>query len=384
MMIRVPRPQYEKEGFPLANILDYIDWRGDLPFTAVPFNEVDNLIFSQLCYLDLDNLVPEDPSRTPVRLEHAYDRFFERHPLKSTNLGFILPKAILLLADRARRAPRFRDVCITGFVNHVDTRLQEQFSATTFLLGDGSACVAFRGTDDTLIGWKEDFNMAFSPTVPAQADASRYLDSVLRAIPRPLHLSGHSKGGNLAVYSAVHVDPADRVRITDIYSNDGPGFHPQILASEAFRAMQHKIRCIVPESSIVGMLLNHREPYRIVQSTAKGLFQHDGFSWKLIGDRFCTSDALSNESRLIDQTLTLWLSQMDNAAREAFVDSMFEILSSNHARTLTELNEDRKALIASLRNIDPKTREMLSKLVVLLADRGAKSLFEKKDKNKKK
>ncbi len=368
----------------MANILDYLDWRGDLSFTAAPFNEVDNLIFTQLCFLNLDHFVSADPHALPVRLGHAIDRYFERHPLGSTSIGAILPPDILTLADRARRTTRFRDVCLCGYVNRIDTKLQMQFSATTYLLGDGSAYVAFRGTDDTLVGWKEDFNMAFTPTVPAQSHAAKYLTDILAAIPHPLHLGGHSKGGNLAVYAAVHADPVYRPRILDVYSNDGPGFYSHLLASDSFRAMQSKIRSIVPESSIVGMLLDHEEPYRIVKSTAKGLFQHDGFSWQLTGTSFDTIDTLSEESRLVDRTLRRWLSGMNNATRAEFVDSMYQVLSAGNAKTLTDLNTDRKALVASLRNLDPTTRDMLLKLVVLLADQGTKSLFEKKDKKPKK
>lgn len=368
----------------MANILDYLDWRGDLPFTAAPFNEIDNLIFTQLCFLDLDNLVPSDPAGMPVRLEHAVDRYFERHPIESTSMGMIVPKDILTLADRARHTARFRDVCLTGFVNLVDEKIEMQFSATTYLPGDGTAFVAFRGTDDTLVGWKEDFNMAFTPIVPAQAQASRYLESVLRALPHSLRLGGHSKGGNLAVYSAIHTDAADRTRILEVYNNDGPGFHRQMLSSEAYSSMQSRIRSIVPESSIVGMLLDHEEPYRIVKSSAKGLFQHDGFSWELVGDHFTTLRQLSDESRTVDRTIKMWLAGMDNTAREEFVDSMYDLLCATNARTLTELNTDRKTLLASLRGIDPKARDMLIKLVLLLADQGAKNLFEKKEKKGKK
>ena len=368
----------------MANILDYLDWRGDLPFTAAPFNEIDNLIFTQLCFLDLDNLVPSDPAGMPVRLEHAVDRYFERHPIESTSMGMIVPKDILTLADRARHTARFRDVCLTGFVNLVDEKIEMQFSATTYLPGDGTAFVAFRGTDDTLVGWKEDFNMAFTPIVPAQAQASRYLESVLRALPHSLRLGGHSKGGNLAVYAAIHTDAADRTRILEVYNNDGPGFHRQMLSSEAYSSMQSRIRSIVPESSIVGMLLDHEEPYRIVKSSAKGLFQHDGFSWELVGDHFTTLRQLSDESRTVDRTIKMWLAGMDNTAREEFVDSMYDLLCATNARTLTELNTDRKTLLASLRGIDPKARDMLIKLVLLLADQGAKNLFEKKEKRGKK
>ena len=383
MMIRAQNYYFGWEVIHLADIFDYLNWRGDLSFAVDPLNEVDNLIFSELCYLDLDNLVPADPAATPVRLEHVLDRYFERNPIESTSMGFILPHDILKLADRVRRTPRFRDVCVTGYANHIDQRIEVQFSATTYLLGDGSAYVAFRGTDDTLIGWKEDSNMAFTPTIPAQAEAARYLNAVLRAIPRPLHPGGHSKGGNLAVYAAMHVDPADRVRILDVYSNDGPGFHRQMLASEAYRAMQGKIRCIVPESSIVGILLDHEEPYRVVKSKAKGLFQHDGFSWELTGRHFDTLKTLSGESRMVDRTLKVWLAGMDNTAREKVVDSLYALLSANHAQTLTELAADRKLLLHTLRTIDPETRDMLVKFIMLLADQSTKSFFEKLDKDKK-
>jgi hypothetical protein len=140
----------------------------------------------------------------------------------------------------------------------------------------------------------------------------------------------------------------------------------------------------VPESSIVGMLLDHEEPYRIVKSTAKGLFQHDGFSWELIGDKFCTLQDRSDESKRVDRTLKLWLSQMNNTERANFIDSVYDLLSATNAQTLTELNADRKALLASLRNIDPKTREMLIKLVLLIADQSTRSFFEKKEREKDK
>ena len=157
-----------------------------------------------------------------------------------------------------------------------------------------------------------------------------------------------------------------------------------MLSSEAYSSMQSRIRSIVPESSIVGMLLDHEEPYRIVKSSAKGLFQHDGFSWELVGDHFTTLRQLSDESRTVDRTIKMWLAGMDNTAREEFVDSMYDLLCATNARTLTELNTDRKTLLASLRGIDPKARDMLIKLVLLLADQGTKNLFEKKEKKGKK
>jgi hypothetical protein len=274
---------------------------------------------------------------------------------------------------------------LSCFVDWLDVGRGEQFAALTIETGDGAVYVSFRGTDDTLAGWKEDFELACLPEIPAQKKAERYVRDVAEQYPRrKLRLGGHSKGGNLAVYAGVFCPESIQRRILTVWSNDGPGFYTHMLTSEAYRTMQSKIRSIVPESSIVGMLLDHEEPYRIVKSTAKGLFQHDGFSWELIGDKFCTLQDRSDESKRVDRTLKLWLSQMNNTERANFIDSVYDLLSATNAQTLTELNADRKALLASLRNIDPKTREMLIKLVLLIADQSTRSFFEKKEREKDK
>lgn len=356
----------------MANVFDYLDWRGDVAFSGAPFNEIDNLILAQLCFLDLSSIVPSDPAGACVRLEDAVDRYLILHPLESTSMGFIVPETIPHMAIKAAKSRRFRDICVCAFVNRIDAAREEQFSATTYLLGDGTAYVAYRGTDDTLIGWKENFNMGFKDTIPAQADAVHYLNDVLRALPHPVRVGGHSKGGNLALYASVYADPALRERILDVYSNDGPGFSSGILHSEEYRTIKPRVHSIVPESSVVGMLLDHEENYQVVKSTAKGLFQHDGFSWQLIGDHFVTLESRSAESQYIDKTLKAWLSDMDDEHREKFVDALYTVLSATNAQTLSELNAGRKAFFASLFTIDAETRDILWKTVLQLIAAGNK------------
>lgn len=350
----------------MSNILDYLDWRGDLPFSAAPFNEIDNLIFTQLCFLDMTGIVSSALSDPAVRLEKAVESYFILHPPKTTSLGAVIPSDIHLLAQKAAAGRRFRDVCVTGYVNCVDNQEEKQFSATTYLLGDGTVYVAFRGTDDTLIGWKEDFNMAFKSEIPAQKDAAHYLNDVLHALPHPVRVGGHSKGGNLAIYAAVHADEALSGRICDVYSNDGPGFSSDLLRSPAYLALKSRVHSIVPESSIVGMLLNHEENYKVVKSSAKGLFQHDGFSWQLLGESFCTINDRSEESKHIDKTLKTWLATMDDAHREQFVDALYSVLAGTNAQTVSELNADRRAIFTSFFSMDPATRDFLWKTIVQL------------------
>ena len=269
----------------MANILEYLDWRGDLTLLERPFNEVDNLILAEICYLDFSGFVPAGFQTQQVTLLDAASAYFAAHP--ETNMGVLVPDQIPVLVEHAAKTARFSDVRLLGYVNRIDEETQTQFSALTMLLPDGSAYVAFRGTDDTIVGWKEDFNMAFTPEIPAQKYAAEYLRQVSGALPfRPLLVGGHSKGGNLAVYAAVFCGQDVQNRILAVYNNDGPGFYSSLLSLPEHKPVAGKITTLLPESSVVGMLLEHEEAYQVVRSTQVGLMQHDGFSWQVKGERF--------------------------------------------------------------------------------------------------
>lgn len=269
----------------MANILEYLDWRGDLTLLERPFNEVDNLILAEICYLDFSGFVPAGFQTQQVTLLDAASAYFAAHP--ETNMGVLVPDQIPVLVEHAAKTARFSDVRLLGYVNRIDEKTQTQFSALTMLLPDGSAYVAFRGTDDTIVGWKEDFNMAFTPEIPAQKYAAEYLRQVSGALPfRPLLVGGHSKGGNLAVYAAVFCGQDVQNRILAVYNNDGPGFYSSLLSLPEHKPVAGKITTLLPESSVVGMLLEHEEAYQVVRSTQVGLMQHDGFSWQVKGERF--------------------------------------------------------------------------------------------------
>ena len=193
----------------MANILDYLDWRGDLTLSERAFNEVDNLILAEICYLDLSGFAPAGFETQQVTLREAWDAYFAAHP--TTDMGVLVPAQIPVLVQKAAQTARFGSLRLLGYVNRIDEETQTQFSAMTMLLPDGSAYVAFRGTDDTIVGWKEDFNMAFTPEIPAQRYAADYLQQAAAALAfRPLLVGGHSKGGNLAVYAAVFCGGASR------------------------------------------------------------------------------------------------------------------------------------------------------------------------------
>ena len=213
--------------------------------------------------------------------------------------------------------------------------------------------------------------MAFLATVPSQPIAAEYLRSAAAAHPgRELIVGGHSKGGNLSVYSAVHCDARLRRRIRAVYNNDGPGFKESLVETAAYQALRSRIHTIVPRSSIVGMLLEHDDNYDVVESCEKGIYQHDGFSWEVLGNRFLRLPELSQAGAAGGRTIRDFIGAMDDGQRERFVDALFEVLGSTNARTLTDLDSDRMgavgAMIRRYKDFDKETRQTLLEAVGVL------------------
>ena len=356
----------------MANILDYLIWRGDLTLAERPFNEVDNLILSELCYLDFGGIVPE-PLTDAVSLREAAERYFSLHP--TTDMGVLVPNTIPALLREAAASRRFGEMRLCGYRSALDTKTEIQFAALCVCCGDGCVYLAFRGTDDTIVGWKEDFNMAFMPTVPAQQQAAQYLSRAAAAFPaQVLRVGGHSKGGNLAVYASVCCTEREQNQISAVYNNDGPGLHQRWLDSDGHRRAASKIHTIVPESSVVGMLLEHEERYTVVRSTQTGLFQHDGFSWQVRCDCFEQLPSLDENGRFISRTLHTFLYALSDEQREQFVSVLYDVLTCTDAATLTELKQGglktASAMLRTLRALDKPTRSVILQTLKLLFKTG--------------
>lgn len=370
----------------MESILEYLDWRGDITFLERPFNEVDNLLLAELSYLDFGGIVPETFGGG-VALHAAMDAFTKRSP--KVEMGVLVPDRIPLLGRKMAASARFRAVRLSGYVCRIDEASETQFAALCAALPDGTVYAAFRGTDDTIVGWKEDFNMAFLPEVPAQREAVRYLQAVgaaaadgvfLEGAAARLRVGGHSKGGNLAVYSAVWCGAAVQEQIIAVYNNDGPGFHTSLLELPEHRRIAGKIQTILPESSVVGMLLEHEETYQVVRSSQSGLMQHDGLSWQVLGTEFVHLSGLTEGGRLVDETLREFVRGLDEGQRETLVDTMFEILTCTDAQTLTELKEGGVRTVYSMakeiRALDQPTRRALTDTLRLLVRSGAKRIAD--------
>ena len=354
----------------MSNVSDYLKWRGDLDFSQAPFNDVDNLILAQIAYVDMAGIVPVPGSVESITLAEASDTFFDIHDEKEIKrCKSFIGKAPFLMREAAA-TKRFGSLVLTNYVDYVDGGKEEQFSAFHIRIDNRTTYIAFRGTDDTLVGWKEDFNMSFISPVPSQKDAVKYVDTTIERPEGKLIFGGHSKGGNLAVYAAVFARPSIKKRIIAVYNNDGPGFDSEFVKKDDYIAILPKIKSIVPYGSVVGMLLNHGEDYDVVKSSQTGVMQHDSMSWQVIGPEFEKMEDLSPRSRKLNKALSAWIEGLSYEQRAEFVDTLFALVSASGAKNLSEISTAKfksiNTVLKSFRALDRTERTMILKILASL------------------
>ena len=336
----------------MSDLFDYITWRGDLSQAMAPLNDVDALIFARLSYVPFDGIVPAGFDAGKPLPQAARQALAKGVLNRETERGQESIRLLELLAD----APRYAGLTLCGFESTLDREAQEQFAAVTIRLPLG-ACVCYRGTDGTLVGWKEDFNMSFADVVPAQLHAVEYLTRAAQ-LPGTLRLCGHSKGGNLAVFAAAFCGESIQSRIVAVRNFDGPGFQRSVAEQPDFQRIIGRTRTFLPRSSVVGMLLEHEEPYTVVESQGSGgITQHNVCLWEVTRDGFKELHQVSDGSQFIDRALKDWVANMDAGQREKVVNGLYEALAATQADTVREVRERGKmAALKSIMSLDEDTR----------------------------
>ncbi|MCI8556302.1 MAG: DUF2974 domain-containing protein [Lachnospiraceae bacterium] len=349
----------------MANMLDYIAWRGDLPFSQSPVSPVDGLILSTLSYIQFDNMLSNNPHEA-ITLSELSQMFLELSE-EAVKSRLRTPKDAELI-QALGESRRFGSLRLTAAEELLDEEKELQFAAITLLLEDGSAFVVFRGTDGTLTGWKEDLNLSFLDEIPGQRAARDYLEKIAGIYPGRLYAAGHSKGGNLAVYAAIRCEDHIRDRIQAVYNYDGPGFLKKVLADPGYREILSRVHTFVPQSSVVGMLLEHEEPYTVVHSTEEGLLQHEPYSWEVQGSGFAELRKVTAGSRMVDETIKDWLAGLSAEERKTFIDALYEVLKDSDVKHIGELAEPKKiyAALQKLGQEDVKTKVMLAGVLIKL------------------
>jgi len=330
----------------MDKMLDYIKWRGDIPFSICPMNEADCYIISKIGAVDLTGIVGRDTA--PITFRSAMEEYLLEYGEAGSNIVLLAGEEFIPVLTAASRSERFGDLCLTGFVNIVDPRKTEQFSALTVILPSGMRFITFRGTDDHILAWKENFYLACSDYVHAQRDAVAYLRYHSSTFDGPMIISGHSKGGNLAIYAACNSDEDIQKRIESVYCFDGPGFHREFYESAGYKKMADRIYKIIPSTSMVGTLLDNTGEVIIVKSEDFGIMGHSGFNWETCPSGFVRGQELCRSSRVFDTSIDAVLTDMDMDARRDFIDTMFDLLDSSGAKTVTELTEKGRGTMLSL------------------------------------
>ena len=358
----------------MANVCDYVRWRGDLTLEQSEFNEIDNLILARFSYFPFDKIIRENEIATIKELSR---RFSNQDVTKLP----ILWKDDVELFPLMGNSKRFGGMLATKYINKIDAEQEKQFSAITVLMPDGTIYVSYRGTDNTIVGWKEDFNMSFKSHIASQISAKQYLEEIAKEYPSSkIIIGGHSKGGNIAVYAATFASKDVKDRIINVYNNDGPGFCEDVIETPEYQEILPRVHTYIPQSSIIGRLMNHKEKYTIVESVQKGIMQHDLYSWQVLGKEFVTLKKLTNESEFIDKTIKDWLENVEPEKREQVIDAVFEILNTTEAQTMKELKANwfanAKTILGTYKNIDSDTKEMVWQTVNELLKVAKNNIFE--------
>ena len=362
----------------MGNIADYLVWRGNLFLADDPFNEVDNLVLSQLSYVDFDGIV-SDAEDEFITIGEVYERYWQMHTPEEIEARISFVKKAPFLLEKVANHDRFGDMKLAGYVNNVSDTREAQMSAVQFWLSDGTVFVAFRGTDETLVGWKEDFNLCYMEETEGQRLAADYLQRYFGKTKLRLRVGGHSKGGNFAIFASAFSGKEVRDQIEKVYTNDGPGFRARITGSEEYQEIISRTVSIVPEDSIIGMLLESGLDNLVVKSSKMGIMQHDAMSWQVLGNHFIEGKR-SRDSIFLDKTLDTWLDGIDDDRRKMFVDLLFAFLQSTGARTMKEVKsssvKETAAIIHMARELPREQQKDFVDILLELVESGGRTLSE--------
>ena len=355
----------------MANAFDYLSWRGDVPLSSDPFGEVDAMILSMLAYTEFDGIVKYGGEETSLR-EVRDSYFSDKTVSEILEDKDFQPKSPVLL-DGLISGERFGNMTFSYYADETDKERNLQFSAVTYRLSDGTAFVAFRGTDSTLTGWREDFDISFLSKTEGQKRAAEYLDLIGKEVGLPLRVGGHSKGGNLAVYASAFCSPDVRRRIMTVYSFDGPGFPRETVETEEYRAVVNKTKSLIPDTSLVGQLLISEARHEVVKSAAKGIGQHDALTWQINRNRF-ERTSLSTAGELLGKAAGEWIEKMDYETRESLTETLFSLFASTGSDTFSEIGKKKRksaeAILSAAKKLPHDKQRELLRLIALLGQSG--------------
>lgn len=360
----------------MSNIIDYLKWRGDLEFSRDSINEIDYIILARFSYLPFKNIKLEE-------LDTIKNISAKMKNLSIENYLWNDDKNFIQVLGETKR---YKDLKVSDYIEIFDVSAEKQFSAITIWLPNKMKYISFRGTDLTLVGWKEDFNMGFMRDIPSQKEAVKYLNEIANKYNDELIIGGHSKGGNLAVYSAIFCEDYVKDRIKTIINAEGPGLDKDIISTENYKKILNKIQTYIPQSSIIGRLLEHEEEYQVVKSIQKGIMQHDIYSWEIEPTKLIRIPKFTNDSEIFNGIIRNWLKNTTPQQREKFINIIYEIVAETQIQKMSDfkietLKKIRIILNGYIHTEDEDKKEIAQMLKLILATT-IKVLKENKESNR--
>ena len=337
------------------SIFSYIDKYGVYSFDELEFNDVDNLIFSSLSYVDLGDYVSANRFNKKT-ISSVGKAFFEKFDSNSKNI--IATKTGIKVLENIMNTRRFSSLMLYNYSYIGDDK--QQFSAITIDINSKLSYVSYEGTDHLLSGWKEDFELAYKFPIESQKYAIEYLNKTIGFFDKNIIIGGHSKGGNLALVASMYAKKSIKKKIIKIYSNDGPGLRKKEIESKEYKSIKEKYIHIIPNYSVVGLLLRHTSNYKVIKSTRKDLMAHSIMTWQINNTELVLAD-LSDLSKKIDKSVLAWLDKNDDKKREKMITTVFNALENSGVYNLNDLKNIKTAIrvIKNIRNIDKETKELI-------------------------
>ena len=347
----------------MANINDYLDWRGDLPITEkYRFNEIDSMILARFSYL-IFNRINMEKKETIESIANKMQNF------PNEEFRFNGDKELI---TKLGTSERFKDMLVTDFVETNEKETEKQFGAITIHNSEEEMYISYIGTDSTIYGWKEDFNMSFMDYVPCQIEGKKYFEKLASEYPnKKIRVGGHSKGGNVAIYAAIMSSKEEQDRIIKVYNYDGPGFNRKLVEQVKDEPIMKKIETYLPQDSVIGRIMEHKEKCEVVQSIEKGIMQHDIYSWQVLKDDLIKLESLTDTSEVINKTLTDWLENTTPKQRKVFMDAIFDLFYSTDADTFGELSKNIstniRIIFKTYQNIEEEEKKTITEMLKLFA-----------------
>lgn len=348
----------------MKNLFDYLLYYGNISFDKMEFNEVDGLILALLSYVKLRKIVPENNDF--IYLEEACFKFLKKYSEKDFKKeDWLFPNSYqLMLALQSSK--RFYHAKLYNWAANVNSK--GQFGAVTIRLPNHVTYVSFEGTDSNVVGWKEDFQLMYQFPISSHVMAKEYLNETVNIFDRDIYIGGHSKGGNLAMYAYMYGKEKIKKRVKRVYNFDGPGFLKEVISSDLYQEMLPKLTTFIPKESVIGVILEGSN-YRVINSSAKAVLQHDAYSWECFGG-YLSITTLSKKSEKLKSNLKEYLENMSDDERKNFVDTFFAVFEKSNITNIMQLKELKIStllnIMKELKNIPATTKRNLIALLRML------------------